>query len=118
MDDVALNLPPISDETMQQGRASLRAYTVAILRRGPGYHPPESDPIIWEHGRRNYALRAAGLLRIVCPTADATDFAGVGIFAADVATVESIMQADPAVQANVLTYELHPTRSFPGDSLA
>ena len=27
------------------------------------------------------------------------------------------MDADPAVQAGVLTYELHPVRSFPGSSL-
>ena len=28
-----------------------------------------------------------------------------------------IMSADPAVRAGVLTYRIHPTRSFPGSRL-
>lgn len=30
---------------------------------------------------------------------------------------DRIMSRDPAVQAGVLTYELHPTRTFPGSAL-
>jgi hypothetical protein len=87
------------------------------VTKGPAYHPPESDPIIWEHGRRNYALRAAGILAIVCPVADGTPMAGIAVFDADQPTVERIMRGDPAVAADVLRYETHPARSFPGDSL-
>lgn len=112
-----LELPHISDEVMRQGLASTRSYTVAILRKGPAYDPPRSDSIIREHGRRNFALRAAGLLAIVCPIADGTQMAGVGIFDADQASVEQILLGDPAIQAGVLTYEVHPTRGFPGDCL-
>ncbi len=43
--------------------------------------------------------------------------AGIGIFNAEPAAVEQILQGDPAVQAGVLTYEVHASRSFPGDSL-
>jgi hypothetical protein len=114
---IDLNLPQISDDFMRQGMASTRAYTIAIIRKGPAYNPPDTDPIIWEHGRRNYALRAAGLLSIVCPIRDATEMAGVGIFNADPAAVDQILQGDPAVQIGVLTYEIHPSRSFPGDAL-
>jgi hypothetical protein len=120
MDQTTLSefdLPQISDQHMRDGLASSRAYTVAILARGPAYHPPTSDPIIWEHGRRNFALRAAGLLSIVCPISDGTQTAGVGIFDTDPATTERILQGDPAVQAGVLTYQIHPTRGFPGDCL-
>jgi hypothetical protein len=112
-----LNLPPITDDVMRQGMAGTRAYTVVILRKGPAYDPPNSDPIIWEHGRRNFALRAAGLLPIVCPIRDATQVAGIGIFNAEPAATEQILRGDPAVQAGVLTYEIHPSRSFPGDAL-
>jgi hypothetical protein len=112
-----LDLPTITDDTMLQGRATLRAYTLAILKRGPAYDPPHSDPVIWEHGRRNYALRAAGLLSIVCPISDGTPVAGIGIFNTDAAGVERILEGDPAIQAGILRYEVHPTRSFPGDSL-
>jgi hypothetical protein len=110
-------LPAISDQTMRQGLASTRAYTVALLHKGPAYDPPRTDAIIWEHGRRNFALRAAGLLAIVCPVSDGTQMAGVAIFDADPSTVEHILRGDPAVQAGVLTFQVHPSRSFPGDSL-
>jgi hypothetical protein len=112
-----LRLPHISDEEMQQGILSTRDYTIAILKRGAAYDPPRSDSVIWEHGRRNFALRAAGVLSIVCPIRDGTTVAGIDIFDTDPATVEQIMLGDPAIQAGVLTYELHPARSFPGDSL-
>ena len=113
-----LTLPAISDEVMRQSLTATRAYTVAILHRGPAYDPPRSDPTIWEHGRRNFALRAAGLLSIVCPIRDDTTTAGIGVFAAEPAEVERILAGDPAIQAGILTYEVHPTRSFPGDCLA
>src|SRR5262249_6136383 len=109
--------PDISDEYMRESRAKARGYTVAILKKGPGYDPPRSDPIIWEHGRRNYALRAARLLAIVCPMPGPSELAGISIFDADAAAVERIMAEDPAVKAGVLTFEVHLTFSFPGDCL-
>ena len=110
-------LPVISDEMMQRGLATTRGYTVAILKKGPAYDPPRTDPIIWEHGRRNFALRAAGLLAVVCPISDGTELAGIGIFDADPPSGEQILLGDPAIQASVLTYEVHAARSFPGDAL-
>jgi hypothetical protein len=62
-----LDLPHISDEVMRQSLQNLRGYAVVILKKGPNYDPPRSDSIIWEHGRRNFALRAAGLLAICLP---------------------------------------------------
>jgi|SRR5438128_927121 len=110
-------LPEISDEVMRQALPTTRSYTVVILKKGPAYDPPRSDGIIWEHGRRNLALRAAGVLAIACPVRDGSEIAGVGIFDADADEVVRIMAGDPAVQAGVLTFEVHPTRSIPGDSL-
>lgn len=112
-----LQLPEISDEVMRRRLQTTRGYTVVILKKGPAYDPPRSDALIWEHGRRNFALRAVGLLSIVCPISDDTELAGAGIFDADQAEVEPIIAADPAVQAGVLTFEVHPARSFPGDCL-
>ena len=112
-----LELPAISDEFMQQALSTTRGYTVVILKKGRAYEPPRSDPVIWAHGRRNFALRAAGLLAIVCPINDGSELAGISIFDGEPAEVEQIMAADPAVQVGVLTFEIHPTRSFPGDSL-
>src|SRR5689334_21696301 len=111
------SLPEISDEYMRESLTKTRTYTIAILKKGPRYDPPQSDAIIWEHGRRNYALRAARLLVIVCPIPDTSELAGVSIFDADVDTVKRIMAEDPAVKADVLTFEVHPCFSFPGDCL-
>jgi hypothetical protein len=62
--------------------------------------------ILWEHGRRNFALRAAGVLSIVCPIADGSEVSGVGVFNALMEEVRAIMDEDPAVQAGVLRYEV------------
>jgi hypothetical protein len=51
-----------------------------ILKAGPNRHMASVNAIIWEHGRRNAALRADGLPSIVCPVADGSDVTGVGIF--------------------------------------
>ncbi len=75
------------------------------------------ESIIWEHGRRNFALRADGVLPIVCPVSDGSDVSGIGIFNASVEETKKIMDEDPGVQAGVFVYELHPCRSFPGSSL-
>jgi hypothetical protein len=110
-------LPTIADEFMRQALSTARPYTLVILHKGAAFDPPRSDSIIWEHGRRNFALRAAGLLSIVCPVSDGTHLAGVGIFDAAPGEVERIIAADPAVAAGVLTFEIHPTRGFPGSCL-
>jgi hypothetical protein len=107
----------ITDEFMQQRIAAAKQYCIVILKAGPSKHMPGAKQIIWEHGRRNFALRARGVLAIVCPIADGSDVSGIGIFTCTPEEVGQIMDEDPAVQANVLAYEIHPCRSFPGDSL-
>ena len=107
----------ITDEYMRQMLPTTRAYCVVILKAGPKRHEPGVESIIWEHGRRNFALRAEGLLSIVCPINDGSDVSGVGVFNATVEETIKIMDEDPAVKAGVLVYEIHATRSFPGDSL-
>ena len=117
------DLPQVSDDTLREALTRTRPYTVVILKAGPKFEPLGPDrstpvaKIIMEHGKRNYALRLAGLLRVVCPIADGSGVAGIGIFDATPEDVERIMSGDPAVRADVLTYEVHPTRSFPGSSL-
>jgi hypothetical protein len=117
------DLPTVTDEQLEASLKQTRAYTVLILRAGPNFEMPGPDrtsgvtKIIWQHGKRNSALRLAGLLPIVCPIADGSGVAGVGVFDAPPDVVERIMSADPAVQAGVLTYDIHPARSFPGSTL-
>jgi len=107
----------ITNEFMQQMLSTTRNYCLVILKAGPNKHMDGAEKIIWEHGRRNFALRADGLLSIVCPVSDGSNVAGIAVFNAEVEEVKKIMNDDPAVKAEVLIYEIHACRSFPGDSL-
>ena len=107
----------ITDEYMRQMISTTRQYCIVILKAGSKKNEEGVEKIIWEHGRRNFALRADGVLPIVCPISDGSDVSGVGIFNAPVEEVKKIMDEDPGVQAGVFVYEIHATRSFPGDSL-
>ncbi len=80
-------------------------------------HQPRCRPIIWEHGRRNFALREQGALSIVRPVTDDSEWAGVCIFTGTPADVSEILDHDPGVRAGIPTYELHPVRGFPGSTL-
>jgi hypothetical protein len=102
---------------MSERLGKTRDYTLVILKTTVRTFTAEGRPVIWEHGRRNMALRAAGALSIVCPATDGGDVAGICIFGGSVEEVREIIEGDPAVGAGVLRYELHPVRSFPGDRL-
>ena len=107
----------ITDEHMLHMRTTTKPFTFVLLSRGPEYGTPGSDKIIWEHGRRNFRLRAQGILSIVCPVTDGSERCGIAIFDAPPDQVDEIMRNDPGVKAGLFTYELHSVRSFPGDKL-
>src|SRR5215470_17647030 len=107
----------ITDEYMQQMRAKTRNYTIAILKAGPHMNQEGAEKIIWEHGRRNFELRADGVLNIVCPITDDSPLCGVSIFSGTPDEVRRLMDDDPGVRAGVFTYRVHTARSFPGDAL-
>ncbi len=110
-------MQPITDEFMREMVAKTKAYTVVILKATPKRDEPGADKIVWEHGRRNFALRAEGILSIVCPIRDGSKISGIGIFNADLDATKKIMDEDPGVIAGIFEYEVHPARSFPGDAL-
>jgi hypothetical protein len=107
----------ITDDVMRAMLAKAKPYTIVILKSTPKRHEPGVDKIVWEHGRRNFDLRAAGKLAIVCRVTDGSDVAGIGIFHADPEETRRIMDADPGVKSGVFLYEIHPSISFPGDAL-
>jgi hypothetical protein len=116
-------LPAVTDEMLRDALQGIRPYTVCILRAGPGFQEPGPardswvTELIWEHGKRNYALYLAGLMRIVCPVGDGSGTTGVGIFDADADEVDRIMRQDPGVKAGVFSYDIHPTQTFPESRL-
>jgi hypothetical protein len=107
----------ITDEFMRLMLGRSQPYSLVLLKATPSHRRPEVDGIIWEHGRRNFALRAEGLLAIVCPVTDDTDLSGIGVFNATVEETARIMDGDPGVMAGIFTYEVHPVRSLPGDCI-
>jgi hypothetical protein len=107
----------ITDDFMRSMLATTKPYCVVILKAGPNRQTPGVEKIVWEHGRRNFQLRADGLLSVICPVMDGSEVSGIGIFNAGVEETRAIMEGDPGVQAGVFVYEVHPCRSFPGDSL-
>ena len=72
----------ITDEYMREILPTARSYTLVILKVTPKRREPGVEKVIWEHGRRNFALRAKGVMPIVCPVNDGGDVAGIGIFTA------------------------------------
>lgn len=107
----------ITDEFMRDMLTKAREYCVVILKSGPKRDQPDLKKIVWEHGRRNFQLRAEGKLAVVCPVNDGSEVNGVGIFTTDPEETKRVMDGDPGVKAGVFVYEVHPCRSFPGDAL-
>jgi len=102
---------------MKEKLTETKPFTVVILKKGPKFKMPEVFPTIWEHGRKNFQLKAEGTLAVVCPINDGTEVAGVGIFTTNEEETKKLMEEDPAIKAEILLYEIHPTKSFPGSSL-
>lgn len=107
----------ITDEYMHAMLSTTKEYSLVFWKAGPKENEPEAQAITWEHGRRNFSLRAAGLLAIVGPLVDECEVQGISIFNASREETRKIMDDDPGVKAGVFTYEIHTFRSFPGDRL-
>ena len=107
----------ITDEYIRSMLPKTKDYCIVLLKPGPQAEQPDVKKILWEHVRRNFALRADGLLSIVCPVSVEGGLSGLGIFNATVDDTRKIMDEDPGVIAKVFVYETYPCRSFPGDSL-
>ena len=107
----------VTDEFMLEMREKAKVYTMVLLYRGPEWDRPDRDPIIWEHGRRNHALRLEKMISIVGPIPDEAPLSGLAISEKGTDEVTDILRGDPAVQAGVFVFEVHPFISFPGDAL-
>ncbi len=106
----------VTDEYMQGELAKARQYAVVFLVKGPNYETADQS-LIWQHGRRNFELRAAGQLDIVGPMPDGGTVKGLCIFNTSPEETAKIMDGDPAVAAGIFNYEIHGLKSFPGDAL-
>ena len=113
-----ITMTTITDEYMYEMLPKTKEYTIVLLKPGSNTNHPDLQKVIWEHGRRNFALRADGKLQIVCPIAMEADVNGLCIFNLSAEEARNIMDEDPAVKEGIFVYDVYPCRSFPGDSLS
>ena len=113
----AVDTSAFPDERMHELLATTRPYTAMLLRLGVGAAAPGAEAHVWEHGRRNLALRTAGTMLLVLPAPGHDEWAGIAVFAAPAEQVERLLADDPAIRAGVFTYELVPVIGFPGATL-
>ena len=107
----------ITDEYMQQMLTQTKEYAIVLLKPGPKITQPGIEKILWEHARRNFELRADGLLSIVGPVTAEADVNGLCIFNTSLEEARQIIEKDPAVVAGIFIFDIYPMRSFPGDAL-
>jgi hypothetical protein len=111
----------ITDEFMRQMLDKAQPYTIVLLSKGPNYRADGDRSVIWEHGRRNFELRAEGKLAIVVPMGlggpGDSEVVGLCIMTTGVEETRAIMAVDPAIIAGWLVPEIRAGHSFPGDGL-
>lgn len=107
----------ITDEYLRQMQDKAKDYCICILRTTSKRAQTGANRLMANHNRRNFELRAQGPLAILCQITDGSGLNAVCIFNASLDEVKKIMDEDPAVQEGIFTYELHASRSFPGDML-
>lgn len=107
----------ITDEYMQGMLANIKPYCMVLLKPVGNADIENKQQILWEHGRRNFSLRAEGKISIVAPVTREADVAGLYIFNVSEEEASEILKDDPAVKAGILEYATYPCLSFPGDSL-
>ena len=71
----------------------------------------------WEQGRGTFVRSAQGWWPSAGPWPGDTGRCGACIVDVPVEEAIRLMDDDPGVQAGILTYEVHPMRSFPGSAL-
>src|SRR5829696_1648747 len=101
----------ITDEQMQQMLMQTKEYTLVLLKSVPGVQHENIQQLLWEHGRRNFQLRAEGLVAIVGPVTEENVVAGFAVFNTDVVKAKEIMSDDPAVKEGIFTFEAMPVMS-------
>ena len=106
----------ITDDHMHEMLGKTKPYTIVILHKTTRLNESGMDKVVRS---RTQKFRTAQRWKVTrsLPIRDADDIAGIGIFSTDLEETRKTMDADPAVRAGILTYEVHETRSFPGDAI-
>lgn len=110
----------ITNEFIRQRVATGRKYCLRLFKAGHNRNQPEAEAekIQMEHLRYLMQLRDEGKLLINGPVIDDTELRGISIFnTTDREEVMRLSDADPAVIAGRLVYEIYEWFGIPGDCL-
>jgi YCII-related domain-containing protein len=109
----------VTPEFIQGELARAKTYTVVYLLAGPRYDDhPDGDALVMAHVTRNFEMKAEGVVAIVGPMRSDGDVRGLYIFNCDPVEATRLIEADPAVAADIFRFEVQTLMAFPGDTLA
>ncbi|HZY46364.1 MAG TPA: hypothetical protein VFE96_01085 [Candidatus Bathyarchaeia archaeon] len=77
----------------------------------------EAEQVILEHGRRMLELLRDAKFLVLYPASGKSGMEGIAILPTDPEEAKRIIDEDPAIKSGVYTYEVHPARVLPGDSV-
>jgi hypothetical protein len=106
-----------TNEEMNELLPTAKSYSLVFLKPGPKCGDDTAPALMWEHGRRNFGLRDAGLMAAAFVLLDGTDIWAVRAFTGTVEDTTAIMNDDPGVAAGLFTFEVHPCRGFAADPM-
>ena len=106
----------VTDEQVRLLAETARPFSMVLLRWGPARHQDRAEATERAHQRRMVALRAAGVIAILCPVASDT-ICGVAILNLRPDEAAALMEEDPCVQAGMMLCEVHLCHGFPGDAV-
>ena len=106
----------VTHDEVRRLAATAHPYSLAILRWGPARLQGGGVEAENAHQRRMVELRRDGKIAILCPvTSDS--ICGVAILTVPLEEASAIMEGDPCVQLGMMSCEVLPCHSFPGDVL-
>lgn len=106
----------VTDEQVRELAATAVPYSLVLLWWGEGRFQEGADQIEAAHQRRLVALRADGVISILCPVSSDT-LAGLAILDVSPEEAREIVADDPCVRAGMMRVDVYPCHSFPGDAL-
>ncbi|PYJ41886.1 MAG: hypothetical protein DME86_07015 [Verrucomicrobia bacterium] len=111
----AASLLPVwlhAEEVQKSSPPELASYYFVLLTRGPEWtaeKTPATEKIQAAHLANITKLHDAGKLVLAGPFTDNGNWRGIFIFkTSSIEETKSLVENDPAVQAERLTYEIHP----------
>ena len=107
---------PVTDAQIRDLAATAGPATIGVLHWTADRHQDGAAEVELEHQRRMVTLRAEGVIAVLVPVLSET-LAGLAVMTVGVDEAATLFAEDPCVRAGMMTYEVHPCLTFPGDAV-